>query len=286
MVGCLPVSSLNRLEPLKAEIPIAPNLAPANPVRPHRHAVVLPALIRLSFRGMSDYPEDLLARIDTPVLDQLHMVIFTDLVFDVPHFKQFVWSRKRNSSRSRRPSCCSNYGSSDTRGWTGPHGSMFEVRRNRNRLAGRFDSDGPAIRPALTLLLISSNDLTSSGFGMYSELQGKRRHGTHPVPRKISSHLPLSGVSRYLKHLCHSDRPASSGSIHIQEAMQPFVAARQLSGQLTAVHHGSAGSGLGDSLVPSAFSCQAPIDFSSLSFTHVVNRLGHPLRLLLISPSP
>jgi pimeloyl-ACP methyl ester carboxylesterase len=127
MVACL--SSLNRLESLKAWIPIAPNLAPTNPLDPHRHAVVLPALIRLSFRGMSDYSEDLVARIDTPVLKQLHMVFFMDLVFDVPHFKQFV-GRAKGLEPFKAAKLLFELRFIRLE-LDRPHGSMIEVRCNR-----------------------------------------------------------------------------------------------------------------------------------------------------------
>jgi hypothetical protein len=126
------------------------------------------------------------------------------------------------------------------------------------------------MRLALTLLLISSNDLTSSGFGMYSELQGKRRHGTHPVPRKFPAIYRCPESLCILKRLCRSsqlhcggssgesatevlpnlrdpflDRPALSGSVHIQEAMQPFVACTTaLRPTHSCPSSGSAGSGL------------------------------------------
>ncbi|KAH9952252.1 hypothetical protein BGW80DRAFT_1470908 [Lactifluus volemus] len=51
---------------------------------------VLPALTRLSFKGASEYFEDLVARIDTPVITSLETWFFNQLDFDIPHFLQFI----------------------------------------------------------------------------------------------------------------------------------------------------------------------------------------------------
>ena len=50
----------------------------------------LPALTTLKFGGVSEYFEDLVARIDTPLLKQLSVVFFMDLVFDIPQLHDFV----------------------------------------------------------------------------------------------------------------------------------------------------------------------------------------------------
>jgi hypothetical protein len=52
--------------------------------------VVLPALTRLKFHGASEYFEDLVARIDTPVIVSVETWFFNQLEFDLPHFLQFI----------------------------------------------------------------------------------------------------------------------------------------------------------------------------------------------------
>ncbi|KAI0288619.1 hypothetical protein BC826DRAFT_677912 [Russula brevipes] len=92
MAACL--SSLNRLECLHLRFK-SPQPRPDQPSPPPRTRVVLPVLTTLIFKGMTDYSEDFLARIDTPVLDQLFMTFFLDLGFDVPHLKEFIGRANR-----------------------------------------------------------------------------------------------------------------------------------------------------------------------------------------------
>ena len=51
---------------------------------------VLPVLASLTFRGVSEYLEDLVARIDAPQLDWLYAIFFYDSVFDIPRFIEFI----------------------------------------------------------------------------------------------------------------------------------------------------------------------------------------------------
>jgi hypothetical protein len=51
---------------------------------------VLSALTRFEFHGVSEYLEDLVARIDAPLLDSISITFFHQLVFDIPQFAQFM----------------------------------------------------------------------------------------------------------------------------------------------------------------------------------------------------
>jgi hypothetical protein len=51
---------------------------------------VLPALTYFSFRGVNEYLEELVARIDTPGLHWLSITFFNDVDFDVPELIQFI----------------------------------------------------------------------------------------------------------------------------------------------------------------------------------------------------
>jgi len=58
--------------------------------RPLLTRSVLPSLTRLLFHGVSEYLEDFVARIDTPLLKQLSVVLFMDLVFHIPRLHDFI----------------------------------------------------------------------------------------------------------------------------------------------------------------------------------------------------
>ena len=52
--------------------------------------VILPALTTLTFRGNSEYLEDTVSRIDTPLLHHVEIELFNQLVFDTPHLLHFI----------------------------------------------------------------------------------------------------------------------------------------------------------------------------------------------------
>jgi hypothetical protein len=51
---------------------------------------ILPALTRFEFKGVSEYLEDLVARIGAPLLDSIWVTFFHQLIFDIPQFAQFM----------------------------------------------------------------------------------------------------------------------------------------------------------------------------------------------------
>ena len=51
---------------------------------------VLPVLTDFEFKGVSEYLDDLLARIDAPQLIKLYITFFNQIVFDTPQFVQFI----------------------------------------------------------------------------------------------------------------------------------------------------------------------------------------------------
>jgi hypothetical protein len=89
MVTCL--ATLPRLEwlCLKFDSPRShPNRESRRLSPPTRS--VLPALLKLRFTGVSEYLEDPVARIDSPLLDRLEISLFHQLVFDTPQLIQFI----------------------------------------------------------------------------------------------------------------------------------------------------------------------------------------------------
>src|SRR5712672_1628692 len=63
---------------------------PASRPLPPPTRFVLPALTKLTFRGVYGYSEDLLARIDAPLLDYFFISFFVDFNFDVPQLHRFI----------------------------------------------------------------------------------------------------------------------------------------------------------------------------------------------------
>jgi hypothetical protein len=91
MVTCL--SMLTSLESLSLEFE-SPQSSPDQengpyaPLPPTR--TVLPTLVNFLFKGVSEYLEDLLARIDAPRLYWLWITLFNDIFFDTPQLIQFI----------------------------------------------------------------------------------------------------------------------------------------------------------------------------------------------------
>ena len=52
--------------------------------------IVLPALTWFAFSGDSEYSEDLVARIDAPLLGRIHIYFFHPFVYDIPQLAQFM----------------------------------------------------------------------------------------------------------------------------------------------------------------------------------------------------
>ena len=65
-----------------------PNRGSRPPQMPTR--TVLPALTRFEFKGVSEWLEDFVARIDVPLLDSIFIILFHQLIFDIPELGQFM----------------------------------------------------------------------------------------------------------------------------------------------------------------------------------------------------
>ena len=57
---------------------------------PPRTRTVLPALTRFVFHGLSNYLEDLVGRIDTPMLDSIEMTFFHQVMVDLPQLGELM----------------------------------------------------------------------------------------------------------------------------------------------------------------------------------------------------
>ena len=86
MVRCL--STLTRLEKVLLEFE-SPLSRPVRRPHPPTRSILL-ALTTFWFRGVSEYLEDLVARIDAPLLDLFDIKFFHQLIFDTPQLAQFI----------------------------------------------------------------------------------------------------------------------------------------------------------------------------------------------------
>jgi hypothetical protein len=87
MVTCLSV--LTRLERLDIRFK-SPQSRPDRRLLRLPTRIVLPVLKGLWFNGVSEYLEDLVVRIDAPLLDKLTITFFHQLLFDTPRLGQFI----------------------------------------------------------------------------------------------------------------------------------------------------------------------------------------------------
>jgi hypothetical protein len=81
------LSTLTRLEGLRLEFQ-SPLSLPDRLPPPKR--VVLPVLIEFGFKGVGEYLEDLVLRIDAPLLKESSIIFFNQILFDTPQLVQFI----------------------------------------------------------------------------------------------------------------------------------------------------------------------------------------------------
>ena len=87
MASCLSV--LTKLETLELNFE-SPQSRPDHQRPPPPTRALLPVLNSLHFSGVSEYLEDLMARIDTPLLDNLKITLFHQLIFNTPQLTKFI----------------------------------------------------------------------------------------------------------------------------------------------------------------------------------------------------
>ena len=88
MVTCL--SALNRLESIYIGFESPRSLPGRKTQCPQPTRTPLPALTELQFRGVVEYLEELVPRIDAPVLDTLTIIFFHRLILETPQLTQFI----------------------------------------------------------------------------------------------------------------------------------------------------------------------------------------------------
>jgi hypothetical protein len=85
------LSVLTRLERLDIEFEFPRSRPDWSTRRPRPPTpTFLPILTQLRFKGVAEYLEDLVARINAPLLDKLSITFFHQLTFDCPQLTQFI----------------------------------------------------------------------------------------------------------------------------------------------------------------------------------------------------
>ncbi|KAH9954659.1 hypothetical protein BC827DRAFT_1386711 [Russula dissimulans] len=218
---------------------------------------VLPALTQLEFKGVYEYLEDLLARIDAPLLDDLSVEFFMDLEFDVPQLHRLIGHAEEFKTYDRANVTISNY-SIRLYLHLNIHHTRLEVKIHcqeldyqLSSLAQVCSSSFPFIF-ALEELQITENDyLASSNWkddienDQWLELLCpftalKNLYLTDGIARLFCGalqELPGDRATEVLPALRNIFILGFSSLEAVQEAMEQFVAARQLSGHTVVVDH-------------------------------------------------
>jgi hypothetical protein len=99
------LSTLGSLERLSLGF-VSPRSRPdqASRLPPPPTRTLLPVLTTLKFKGVSEYLEDLVARIDAPRLSDFRITFFNDIVFDTSQLARFIY-RTPISSKARKTAC-------------------------------------------------------------------------------------------------------------------------------------------------------------------------------------
>ena len=101
MVACFSV--LTRLETLIIDFESSESRPEQNQPPPPQTRTLLPALTQLQFSGAGEYAEDLVARIDAPLLDKLKINFFQQLIFPAPQLTRFVRRIPKFKARAEAP---------------------------------------------------------------------------------------------------------------------------------------------------------------------------------------
>ena len=91
MIICQCLSTLTKLKALSLRFR-SPQSRPdrASRLMPALTRIILPALTYFDFKGVTEYLEDFMARIDVPLLEYISITFFNQLVFDILQLPKFL----------------------------------------------------------------------------------------------------------------------------------------------------------------------------------------------------
>jgi hypothetical protein len=224
---------------------------------PLARRLVLPSLTEFYFKGDSEYLEDLVDRIDTPVLDKFSITFFDQLFFDTPLLRDFFSRTKAFQALHRAAvsisSSCINVTLFRRNGIV-DHNTLdagISCCRPARQILSLARFCGTSLPRLPTLERLSIHDLMGSRlYNMEMEsapwlellhpfVTVKDLALSRPVAQYVASalrELTEESVADVLPELQHVFVDMFDPSGPTQEAMSQFVAARQLSGQPVTVH--------------------------------------------------
>jgi len=256
---------MTRLESLRLEF-LSPRSRP-DPESRHLHPLtrfVLPALTRLMFTGVYEYLEDLLARIDAPLIYDLDITFFMDLEFDVPQLYRLIDHAEVFNAFDQARVLIFNGEiqlNLDPRARKVDRRTQLKLQINCEKLDYQLSSLAQVCRSSFPLVsamedlqiweddhrLLSSPLAVNMETGQWLELLDpftalKNLHLTQTIAAHVCSALQeLSGervpeVLPTLQGLFISHLSSDSLPEGIRKAIKTFVAARRRSGHPVSVH--------------------------------------------------
>jgi F-box-like len=257
------LSTMVRLETLQLEFrsPLS-HIDPGTQHPPPPTRTILPALTRLRFKGVHEYSEYLMARMDAPLLYNLHVGFFVDLAFEVPQLYRLISLTEAFNTFHRAQMTISNVAmicrlSSSTRtihyhGWL-----WLEIRSSRihRQLSSVAQSCFLSLPP-----ISGVEELEISPFSPMSELRWGNDMESETT-RWLELLNPFAAVQNltvsyeFMPHVSHALEIPNGDQVTevlpalrnlflrgrtwkpYQKAIKTFVVARRLSGRPVTVHH-------------------------------------------------
>jgi len=233
---------------------------PASRPLPPPTRFVLSSLTEVTFGGAYEYLEDLLARIDAPLLYDLTVIFFnfTDLNSDIPQLHRLISHAEQLKALDHAEVSISRYSTielslyprtrgPDNRGRLVLHFGYEKFGLQLSSLVQVCSSSLPVIS-ALEELKITEPDLSSpydvedtqwlEFLDPFTAV--KNLYLTDDIARRVCGAfqgLSGKGVTEVLPALRNLFVAGSQSFEYIQEAIRPFIAARQLSGHPVAINH-------------------------------------------------
>ena len=247
------LSALIRLEELRFEFQ-SPRSRADRETRlvPRLTRVVLPALSLLEFRGDSEYLEDIVAQIDTPLLTEFNTTFFNQLIFHTPSLRDFI-GRTETFKAPHQARVTFWERSVDVGLYLGDGDSFHQrlslavsCRPSDWQLSPLAQVCDSALSPLPTLDRLEFHILRSQKYDVEGAQWLELLHSFTPIKdlllrRKSIPHVApaleqLAGETEALPTLQNLFLDDRQPSEPVKEMIGKFVTARQLSGRPVAVH--------------------------------------------------